>query len=40
MGDFTDRLRSGEWTGATGERIKTVVNIGIGGSDLGPNMVY
>ena len=36
MGDFTDRLRSGEWTGATGERIKTVVNIGIGGSDLGP----
>ncbi len=37
MGDFTDRLRSGEWTGATGERIKTVVNIGIGGSDLGPN---
>ena len=40
MGDFTDRLRSGEWTGATGERIKTVVNIGIGGSDLGPIMVY
>jgi glucose-6-phosphate isomerase len=40
MGDFTDRLRSGEWTGATGERIKTVVNIGIGGSDLGPAMVY
>ena len=39
MGDFTDRLRSGEWTGATGERIKTVVNIGIGGSDLGPAMV-
>jgi glucose-6-phosphate isomerase len=39
MGDFTDRLRSGEWTGATGERIKTVVNIGIGGSDLGPVMV-
>ncbi|MGV0722776.1 glucose-6-phosphate isomerase [Mycolicibacterium elephantis] len=38
MGDFTDRLRSGEWTGATGERIKTVVNIGIGGSDLGPVM--
>src|SRR6201991_300814 len=32
MGDFTDRLRSGEWTGASGERIKTVVNIGIGGS--------
>ncbi|TMS52748.1 glucose-6-phosphate isomerase [Mycobacterium sp. DBP42] len=40
MGDFTDRLRSGEWSGATGERIKTVVNIGIGGSDLGPVMVY
>ena len=40
MGDFTDRLRTGEWTGATGERIKTVVNIGIGGSDLGPVMVY
>jgi glucose-6-phosphate isomerase len=40
MGDFTDRLRGGEWTGATGERIKTVVNIGIGGSDLGPVMVY
>jgi len=40
MGDFTDRLRSGEWTGATGKRIETVVNIGIGGSDLGPVMVY
>src|SRR6201988_2132658 len=40
MGDFTDRLRSGEWTGASGERIKTVVNIGIGGSELGPVMVY
>jgi glucose-6-phosphate isomerase len=40
MGKFTDRLRSGEWTGATGERIKTVVNIGIGGSDLGPVMAY
>lgn len=39
MGDFTDRLRSGAWTGATGERIRTVVNIGIGGSDLGPVMV-
>ncbi|MDG4665814.1 glucose-6-phosphate isomerase [Mycobacterium sp. 236(2023)] len=39
MGDFTDRLRSGEWRGATGERITTVVNIGIGGSDLGPVMV-
>jgi glucose-6-phosphate isomerase len=40
MGDFTDRLRNGEWAGATGKRIKTVVNIGIGGSDLGPVMVY
>ncbi|MGK2875713.1 MAG: glucose-6-phosphate isomerase [Nocardioides sp.] len=40
MGAFTDRLRSGEWTGATGERIRTIVNIGIGGSDLGPVMVY
>jgi glucose-6-phosphate isomerase len=40
MGDFTDRLRSGEWTGATGKRIECVVNIGIGGSDLGPVMVY
>ncbi|MEZ0341994.1 glucose-6-phosphate isomerase [Mycobacterium sp. pV006] len=40
MGDFTDRLRSGEWQGATGQRITTVVNIGIGGSDLGPVMVY
>ena len=40
MGDFTDRLRSGAWTGATGKRIQTVVNIGIGGSDLGPAMAY
>lgn len=40
MGEFTDRLRSGEWRGATGERITTVVNIGIGGSDLGPVMAY
>lgn len=40
MGDFTDSLRSGQWRGATGERITTVVNIGIGGSDLGPEMVY
>lgn len=39
MGDFTDRLRSGDWRGAKGERITTVVNIGIGGSDLGPVMV-
>jgi glucose-6-phosphate isomerase len=40
MGEFTDRLRSGQWTGATGKRIQTVVNIGIGGSDLGPAMAY
>ncbi|WP_328406370.1 glucose-6-phosphate isomerase [Nocardia sp. NBC_00403] len=40
MGEFTDSLRSGEWRGATGERITTVVNIGIGGSDLGPEMVH
>ena len=38
MGEFTDRLRSGDWRGATGEKITTVVNIGIGGSDLGPAM--
>lgn len=37
---FADRVRSGEWTGVTGKRIETVVNIGIGGSDLGPVMVY
>ncbi|MFG3617228.1 glucose-6-phosphate isomerase [Nocardia sp. NPDC047654] len=40
MGEFTDALRSGAWRGATGERITTVVNIGIGGSDLGPVMVH
>jgi glucose-6-phosphate isomerase len=40
MGAFAERVRSGEWTGATGERIRTVVNIGIGGSDLGPVMAY
>jgi glucose-6-phosphate isomerase len=39
MGEFTDKLRSGQWRGATGERIATVVNIGIGGSNLGPAMV-
>ncbi|GAB6985540.1 glucose-6-phosphate isomerase [Nocardioides pyridinolyticus] len=38
--DFAERVRSGAWTGATGERIRTVVNIGIGGSDLGPVMAY
>ncbi|KAF0848773.1 glucose-6-phosphate isomerase [Nocardia caishijiensis] len=40
MGEFADSVRSGAWRGATGERITTVVNIGIGGSDLGPDMVY
>jgi len=40
MADFAERVRSGEWTGLTGARIRTVVNIGIGGSDLGPAMAY
>jgi glucose-6-phosphate isomerase len=40
MADFADRIRTGEWTGHTGERIRAVVNIGIGGSDLGPAMAY
>ena len=40
MGAFADRVRSGSWTGHTGQRIRTVVNIGIGGSDLGPAMAY
>ncbi|MFE0806065.1 glucose-6-phosphate isomerase [Streptomyces sp. NPDC058794] len=40
MAGFSDRVRSGEWTGHTGKRIKNVVNIGIGGSDLGPAMAY
>ncbi|MGK5530896.1 glucose-6-phosphate isomerase [Streptomyces sp. URMC 129] len=40
MAAFADRVRSGEWTGHTGKRIRTVVNIGIGGSDLGPAMAY
>jgi glucose-6-phosphate isomerase len=40
MGDFANRVRSGQWTGYTGKRIRTVVNIGIGGSDLGPVMAY
>ncbi|MGP9021472.1 glucose-6-phosphate isomerase [Streptomyces sp. BR1] len=40
MAGFADRVRSGEWTGHTGKRIKNVVNIGIGGSDLGPAMAY
>jgi glucose-6-phosphate isomerase len=38
MGDLSDRIRNGSWTGATGKRIAAVVNIGIGGSDLGPHM--
>lgn len=37
---FASKVRSGEWTGVTGRRIETVVNIGIGGSDLGPVMAY
>ncbi|KOV92628.1 glucose-6-phosphate isomerase [Streptomyces sp. NRRL B-1140] len=40
MAAFADRVRSGEWTGHTGRRIRNVVNIGIGGSDLGPAMAY
>jgi glucose-6-phosphate isomerase len=40
MAAFSDRVRSGEWKGHTGKRIKNVVNIGIGGSDLGPVMAY
>ncbi|MEZ0234261.1 MAG: glucose-6-phosphate isomerase [Actinomycetota bacterium] len=38
MGAFAERVRSGDWTGHTGERMRAVVNIGIGGSDLGPKM--
>ena len=40
MRGFTDKVRSGEWTGHTGKRIRNVINIGIGGSDLGPVMAY
>ncbi len=40
MAAFSDRIRSGDWLGHTGERIRNVVNIGIGGSDLGPVMAY
>ncbi|MGW2837513.1 glucose-6-phosphate isomerase [Streptomyces sp. NPDC001493] len=40
MAGFADRVRSGEWTGHTGRPIKNIVNIGIGGSDLGPAMAY
>lgn len=40
MASFSDRVRSGDWRGHTGKRIKSVVNVGIGGSDLGPVMAY
>ncbi|MFD8296067.1 glucose-6-phosphate isomerase [Streptomyces bauhiniae] len=40
MSGFADRVRSGEWTGHTGKRIRNIVNIGIGGSDLGPAMAF
>ncbi|SDA26471.1 glucose-6-phosphate isomerase [Nitrosospira sp. Nsp18] len=40
MGDFADGLRTGQWRGYTGKRIRNIVNIGIGGSDLGPVMAY
>src|SRR5271169_6365988 len=40
MTDFSNRVRSGEWKGHTGKRIRNVVNVGIGGSDLGPVMAY
>jgi len=40
MADFSERVRSGEWKGHTGKPIRNVVNIGIGGSDLGPVMAY
>ena len=40
MAAFSDRIRSGEWTGYTGKPIRNVVNVGIGGSDLGPVMAY
>ncbi len=40
MADFSNRIRSGAWTGYTGKRMRTIINIGIGGSDLGPSMAY
>src|SRR6202522_499695 len=40
MGDFYNRVRRGEWKGHTGKRIRNVINVGIGGSDLGPVMAY
>src|SRR6266567_2234135 len=40
MADFSNRVRSGAWKGYTGKRIRNVINVGIGGSDLGPVMAY
>jgi glucose-6-phosphate isomerase len=40
MANFSTRVRTGEWTGHTGKRVKNVINVGIGGSDLGPHMAY
>jgi glucose-6-phosphate isomerase len=40
MAAFSNRVRSGEWKGHTGKRIKNIINVGIGGSDLGPVMAY
>src|SRR4029077_2858619 len=40
MATFSDRIRSGEWVGHTGKRIRDIINIGIGGSDLGPGMGF
>jgi glucose-6-phosphate isomerase len=40
MAEFSNRVRSGEWKGFTGKRIRNIVNVGIGGSDLGPVMAY
>src|ERR1700720_4798980 len=40
MTEFSERVRTGEWKGSTGKRIRNVINIGIGGSDLGPVMAY
>src|SRR5580693_8815567 len=40
MADFSNRVRDGSWKGHTGKRIRNIINIGIGGSDLGPVMAY
>src|SRR6516165_3321364 len=40
MAEFSNRIRSGAWTGHTGKRMRNLINIGIGGSDLGPVMAY